>query len=208
MVGLTAASSTRPTFLGLWPSFWSVWDIPAAKDVNPLVISPTILDCAKVEVVEMLVRMYIIPPSKFDLIMVCRSRRSMIGNSDVTIEPIEKRAKLTPSVSSPDSDTDTDVDDDATTLHRFNLCVLKELWKSGEQKEVAWREIALIVAHAGCSQSAMNNEISDLCGFPLSIKEYNDIRSITKSDMGKKMGNFDKLCTWINSSLPFVECGH
>jgi len=183
--------------------FGFVWDTPVAKDVNPLAISPTILDHAKVEVVEMLVRMYIIPPSNLDLIMVRRSRRSVIGNNDVTIEPIEKRARLTPSVSSPDTDTDTDVEDDSTTLHRFNLRELKELWKSGEQKEVGRREIALIAAHAGRSRFAVNTEISDLGGFPLSVEEYDDIRSVSKSDMGKKMGNFDKLRTWINSSLPF-----
>ena len=103
----------------------------------------------------------------------------MIGNNDVTIEPIEKRARLTPSVSSPDTDTDTDVEDDSTTLHRFNLRELKELWKSGEQKEVGRRELALIAAHAGHSRFAVNTEISDLGGFPLSVEEYDDIRSVS-----------------------------
>ena len=42
-----------------------------------------------------------------------------------------------------------------------------------------------------------------LGGIPYSIDKYKAIQLVSKSDLSKKQGNFDRLCIWINDSLPF-----
>ena len=185
--------------------FCDVWDVHVAKGMNPRDITPTVLGLVKNEIVEMMVCMDHLPASMMQSLILRRSRRNMAVRDDVEIVPVQrKRARLTPSPApSPETDDDENDKQDGEVLRQFDLGALKSLWKHGDQKEVGRREIALVAAHADKSYRAACLEISALGGMPHSVDEYESIQSISKSDLSKKRGNFDKLRAWINDSLPF-----
>ena len=187
--------------------FCAVWDAPIPRGTAPNEISPTVLDLVKGEIVELLVRMFVIPAARLDIIMVRRSRRgAQIDVSDeiVLADSSRKRKRLTPEqVSSPEDDDDNAEDEGDSVLHLFNLRAMKELVRKGQLKEVGRREILLLAAHSGRSRHSANCQIVNLGGLSYSIEECGAISEIPKSDMSKKKGNFNKLRAWMNHSLPF-----
>ena len=168
-------------------TFWFVWDAPIPEGTPLKSITPTVLGLVKREIIELLVRMFMIPADSLECIMVRRSRRGMsVRDDDIVPAASRKRKRLTPQqVSSPEDD-DTDEDVCCSVLHLFNLGELKELVRTGHMKEVGRREVALLSAHAGMSRQAANFIISGLGGLPYSIEDYEEIEAIPKSDMGKK----------------------
>ena len=187
--------------------FHSVWD---TKFVSGVPLSPSTLDNLKSEIVEMFVRMYVIPESKLEEYTRRRSvriRSSVDTERDVEIVPRQnKRKRLTYApISSSESSESEDIDEDDNVLSLFNFGVLKSLWTAGEQKEVGRREVAFLAIVTGRTCEFANREIQRHGGFPYSIDEYKTMEQMSKSDMGKKRGNFDKVKKWINNSLPFLH---
>ena len=58
--------------------FWEVWDAPIPEGTAIKDITPTVLDLVKREIVELLVRMHMIPADRLDCMMVRRSRRHVL----------------------------------------------------------------------------------------------------------------------------------
>ena len=74
--------------------FCDVWDAPIARGTLPKDITPTVLDLVKREIVELLVRMFIVPADRLECIMVRRSRRhSLVTDSRDKIVPAETSRK-------------------------------------------------------------------------------------------------------------------
>ena len=187
--------------------FKDVWDTKF-KEGDPL--TPSILDKVKSEIVEMLVRMFIISDSKLEEYTRRRSvrnRSAIDAERDVEIVPRRiKRTRLTSTtISSPESPESEDMDEDDSALSLFNFGVLKRLWTAGEQKEVGRREVAFLAIGEGRTCESANREIQRHGGFPYSIDEYEKMKQMSRSDMGKKRGNFNKVKKWINNSLPFLH---
>ena len=53
--------------------FCDVWDAPIARGTLPKDITPTVLDLVKQKIVELVIRMFILPAVCLDFIMVWRS---------------------------------------------------------------------------------------------------------------------------------------
>ena len=152
--------------------FWSVWDAPIERKIDPLKLTPTILDLVKNEIIEMLVRMYILPADMLKIIAMRRSRRNLAVSvdteCDIEIVPRQnKRKRLTYApVSSPESPEPEDMDEDNSVLSLFNFGVLKRLWAAGKQKEVGRREVAFLAIDKGRTRESANREIQRHGGFP------------------------------------------
>ena len=149
--------------------FKDVWDTKF-KEGDPL--TPSILDKVKSEIVEMLVRMFIISDSKLEEYTRRRSvrnRSAIDAERDVEIVPRRiKRKRLTSTtISSPESpksgvdgDSVDESDPNASTLRLFNLGELKQRWLKHEYEEVGRREIVLLNARAGKDSNYANMEIA------------------------------------------------
>ena len=195
--------------------FWNVWDAPVSARTDPKDITPTVLDLVKREIVELLVRMYVVPANTLDCIMVRRSRRnSLVGeiNRDeiVPAETSRKRKRPTYIISSPDEDSESekdDIDDDEVkaTSKLFDKGELISLWRNGEHEEVGRREIALSAAHQGKGLAYVNHLIQDCgCQRTYSIADFDAITSIPKSKLGRKLRNFLMLRDEINQHSGMV----
>ena len=148
--------------------FKDVWD---TKFEPGVALSPSILDNVKSEIVEMLVRMFVIPElmmEEYTRWRSVRNRSSVDAERDVEIVPRQnKRKRLTyATVSSPESPESEDMDEDDSVLSLFNFGVLKQLWMIGEQKEVGRREVAFLAIDAGRTRESANSEIQKHGGFP------------------------------------------
>ena len=89
--------------------FWELWDAPIERGANPRDLTPTILDLVKGEIIDLMVRMYIIPTTMLGQLSVRRSSRGMRHvDDDMVIKPSRKRARLTTpsSVSSVEDEDD------------------------------------------------------------------------------------------------------
>ena len=148
--------------------FWSIWDAPKERHTDPRSLTLTILDLVKNEIIELLVRMYILPKSQLQAIAVRRSRRIMAvsdGESVIEIVPTQnKKRKCRQDNTDQDPDgvdgdhvDESDPNSDAIKL--FNLGALKTLWRKDDYEEVGCSEIALVNAHAGNDSSLTNMEI-------------------------------------------------
>lgn len=78
------------------------WDTPISHKADSKMVSPTMLDLVKNKIIGLSVQYYIISSDYLEQISVRRSRRnqSVIKNNtnEVTIEPIEKRVRITPNL--------------------------------------------------------------------------------------------------------------
>jgi len=192
--------------------FCNAWDAPVSRGMKPEDLTPTVLDLVKREIIEMLVRMHILPKAKLQIIAVRRSNRHMTvsdGESDVEIQPVKSKKRKFRQDNSDlldadgvDGDLVDESDPNASALQLFNLGAIKELWRNHEYEEVGRREIALLNAHAGKDSSYSNMEIMEYGGMTYSIKEYDSITAISKSTLGRKAQNFDRLRSWINANNP------
>ena len=63
----------------------------------------------------------------------------------------------------------------------------------GEQKEFGRREVAFLAIDEGRTCKYVNREIERHGGFPYSTDEYKMMKQMSRSDMRKKQGNFDKV---------------
>ena len=193
--------------------FWDVWNAPIARGANPRDLTPTIFDLVKHEIIDLLVRMFIIPTSYLQVISVRRSKRHIDvsdGESDVEIEASQSQSNkrirnivdthLDPN--GVDGDFVDNSDPNANAIKLFNLGALKLLWKEHEYEEVGRREIALKNAHTGIDGTLTNLEILEYGGRTYSIAEHQAIAAISKSTIARKLQNFHRLKQWINDTNP------
>ena len=195
--------------------FWNLWDAPVARGTQAKDITPTILDLIKHKIIDLMVRMCALPTSFLENTALRRSRRNQMmsvsdGHSDVNIiaASSRKRARtLTDAPGELSSDDEGDGDDDdlagastavRETAQAYNLGAIKELWLAEEYREVARREMALIGAHERKPSSYTNAIIHQYGGMALSKAEYEAVLALSKSTIGRKLKNFDRLRDWIN----------
>ena len=148
--------------------FWNLWDAPVDRGAKPCTISPTVLDLVKNEIIDLLVRMFVLPSAELDNIVVRRSRRNSTVSdckSNIEIEPVASKKRKYRQVDTDlldpdgvDGDAVDASDPNASTLRLFNLGELKQRWQNHEYEEVGRREIALLNARGGKDGSYANKE--------------------------------------------------
>ena len=162
--------------------FWYVWDTPIVKGSNPTAIPSTVLNHAKAEVVEMLVRMHIISPSKLDTIMVRRSRRTRLEDIEMNDVHTRKRRRPTPSPASPvDSDESTDNEGNHACFS-LNYSTLRRCWDTNDEKQclgAASLQIVALEAHRqGGTVDSANAKIRELGGTLCSAYTFENTKAM------------------------------
>eukprot|EP00986_Skeletonema_menzelii_P016680 scaffold15440_cov101-Skeletonema_menzelii.AAC.2 len=174
------------------------------------------LELVKKEIVDLFVKMFVIPPSALD--QFTQLRRSTRNSFDMEIEPANARKRKHSPVSEDSSAMLDDDDDDeeeesivaadgnedqtSEMKKTLDLGSLKQLWCSGEFKRVGALEIAAKWAHAGEDLRSANAKIILLGGTAVSIADFDSIKRISKSTLGRKIHNFAGLKKFINDNLP------
>ncbi len=196
---------------------WNV-EVPTGEEA----ISTATLELVKNEIVDLFVKMYIIPSSALD--RITQRRRSTRNSIDTEIVPQQERAKRqkTSPISDGSSAMEEGGEDDEeesvveagrnedlatrsdVTLNTFDVGNLKELWDGGNYEQVGVLEIAAIGAHARKDMRSVNAQIIQLGGTAVSIADYDAMKRIKKTDLVRKLKNFATLREYINSKLP---CG-
>ncbi len=78
----------------------NLWDALVMRGIHPMKITPTVLDLAKHEIIDIMVPMIILPSSTHKKFSVRQSRQyiSAVNDNaiDVVIKPPKKHARLTP----------------------------------------------------------------------------------------------------------------
>jgi len=198
--------------------YYRYWDVTIPPNTTVTAVSSTVLELVKQEIVDLLVKMFVIPSSAMEQFSVLR--RSTRNSVDMEIEPTNSRKRKHSPVSednstSLDDDDDDDYEEEETESGadgnvdltkamsiQLDKGELKKLWTDGEYKRVGCLEIAAKEAHAGNDLPAANSKITMLGGTAISIAEFDAIKSIKKSILGRKIKNFDDLKEHINSGLP------
>ena len=188
------------------------WNVTIPPSIPVMEISTAVLELVKKEIVDLFVKMFIIPSSALEQFTVLR--RSTRNSSDMVIEPVSSKKRKQSPVSEDSStmldDGDEEDDDDmqsgasGSVEMSKKLCLgeLKRLWDIGEYKRVGSLEIAAREAHAGNNLRSVNAKIIKLGGTAISIEEFDAIRSISRSNLGRQIMNFGKLKKHVNSALP------
>ena len=186
-----------------------LWDTQFANAKTP---TSTELEQVKKEIVELMVAMYVIPPtttSQFTSLR--RSMRNSLNDTELE-PPMAKRRKHSTGEECASDDEDEDEEDMDTSkftdgtkqiINALNYGSLKRQWDSGDYEGVGRLEIAARGAHAGTELSSVNQTIAEYgCTTPISATELEDIKGMGKSALSKKIANFDKMRTYINKCLP------
>ena len=119
--------------------FWDVWEAPVDRQEAATEIPQSILEMVKKEVIELMVRMYILPVSMLANIVVRRSKRGRDkndegGDNEITPIPTKKPRRSLTTTDSSSSEEDDDgmeieVDPIKRTLALFNYGTLKDLYR-------------------------------------------------------------------------------
>ena len=71
--------------------FWNVWDGPVSRGMDPLQLTPTVLDLVKNKIIDLMVHMFLLPSSIPQSAVGWRSRRNMVTEDDTEIPPVPSR---------------------------------------------------------------------------------------------------------------------
>ena len=194
-------------------AFPDVWDAPVGN-AGPEDLSATVLDLVKSEIIELLVRMYVLPVSHLST-AVRRSTRRVPSADDAAIPPEAPRKR--PNTTQPwnDDDDDEESDDelapDASDATKNALCALSfgktaglnnQCFGEGKWREVGSLEILVQAVHADGDLRTANRKISKLGGILQSQEQFDAIKGIPKSPLGNKIRNFAKIKSRIEELIP------
>ena len=136
-------------------AYRSVWDIDIDPKMTPMDVPMSVLDHCRMEIIQMMVGMFLLPQSALDNVAERRSRRNLSavseGESDdgdtTAAAASNKRARTrSPLVEDVDEDEDDESDDESVTepglplgaefqsdviAKLFQLGALRQLWVSG-----------------------------------------------------------------------------
>ena len=139
--------------------------------MDPLALTPTVLNLVKSGIIDLMVRMYILPLSMLQSVVMRRIRRNAViydSENDNEITPVPSRNR--PRVLTTESSAPTDVDNADSinvsspiykAMMLLDLGLIKELWRAGDYDEVGWREIALLAVYEGRDGISANAVIND-----------------------------------------------
>ena len=163
--------------------FKHVWDVDLPSDIsmdNAQELSSTVLEEVKNEIVDLLVKMFIIPSSKLEQLRGVRrsSRNSLDTEIPTGASPIKKKRRhgvSGVSVSEDDEDDDESEEDDPNNVMSCQLDLdkgpLVQLWTDKQCDRVGSLEIAAKEAHAGNDLMLTNAKISLHGGTPITISK-------------------------------------
>ena len=198
--------------------FKEVWDAPVGNATTKN-ISATVLNLVKNEILDLMRCMFIISTSQCPDI-TRRSARHMPTN-DVPIPvtaPKKRRASTLENEGGSGDDEDqehagrdfvptviTAVQAAKDSMSLGREAGLRHQWFEGRQhREIGSLEIAASEAYAGGTLESTNLKISKLGGIPRTQAQFDDIKSIGKSELNGKLKNFQILKSSIEERLEDV----
>ena len=175
------------------------WDVTIPPNTEARDISNTVLELVKREIVDLFVKMFIIPSSALDQFIVLR--RSARTSTDSRIVPVSSRKRKHSVEESDDDSMDDDEEedeeeegdpdgrgegDDSRTKAisgQLDKGPLRKLWGDGEYKRVGSLEIAAKEAHAGNNDlRSVNAKIAMLGGTAILKEDFAAIKRIDNNN--------------------------
>ena len=142
--------------------------------MDPRTLTPTVSDLVKSEIIEIMVRMLILPLSMLQSDVARRNiRNTAISGSDrdnkITPVPSHMWSRIVTTESSAllDEDDNNSINDSSSAyqaMKLFDLGLIKELWKAGDYEDVSRHMIALIAAYKGRHVSSINAKTNEYGG--------------------------------------------